>query len=193
MVFISHVFVLVLASFPFVLFCRPVAPGQAFKHKLKHNKSGHLNLQFSMDNKKQVFVVLNDWLQTPGGMAQKHYVHHHRTGFHTLILQWCVVKCQASSKNSVFLSLLWASPHFPISPLLPYKPPCFSSGGVPSPRGISWIIGTLVPLVPEKTQEISVFTDRAEPRNEVAQLPGQRERHTQRETCASRDNSDHCL
>ena len=60
MIFISHVFVLVLASFPFVLFCRQVTPGQAFKRKLKHNKSGYVNLQFSMDNKKQVFVVLRD-------------------------------------------------------------------------------------------------------------------------------------
>lgn len=45
--------------------------------------------------------------------------------------------------------------------------------------GISWITATLVSLVPEKPQEISVFIDRGEPRNEAQ--GNQWERHTQRE------------
>lgn len=39
----------------------------------------------------------------------------------------------------------------------------------------------VVTLAPGKSQEIWVFTDRAEPKNEVAQLPGQWRRHTEEE------------
>lgn len=136
------------------------------------------NLQFSMDDKKQVFLVLHSWLQTRRGMTPKQHVHHHTTWLHTLILQWTMFKCQVSWRNSAFLSFLWVSVacpslHPPIqATLLLLKWPT-------DPQRDLLENSYLVTLAPGKSQEIWVFIDRAEPKNEVAQLPGQWRRHTE--------------
>ena len=69
-----------------------------------------------MNNKKQVFIELNDWLRTPRGMAKNTLC----IPSHSRILPFgssaACVKHGKLWKNSVFLSFPWAPPHVPISP-----------------------------------------------------------------------------
>lgn len=107
-----------------------------------------------MNNKKQVFIELNDWLRTPRGMAKNTYAYHHTTGFYPWVLQQHVLK-RRLWKNSVFLSLSpWAPLHVPISPTPTQAALLLENGGAPSPE---WPLGYLATLVPGSSRKTMSF------------------------------------
>lgn len=89
----------------------------------------------------------------PLGEWQKiHYAYHHTMGFYTLVLQRHVLNMENSGKT-LYFSL--SREYLPTSP----SPPTSIQATLllqwwgPSPRVVSWIMATLVPLVPEKLED----------------------------------------
>lgn len=156
MVFISHFFLIcALAYFLLGFFWRQVTPAQPFKH----NKSGYVNLQFTVNNKKQVFTVLNDWLQTSRRTAKNTpCITSHNRILHSGSSVACV-KHGKLWKNFVFLFPVSTSPLSHLSPTLIQATLLLQWWG-PKPQSGLLDNGYSGPLAPEKPEELLVFGDR---------------------------------